>query len=103
MAGQAEPPAALQPTGHGARCITTSNTLPVCQVRLPPEHCSVNSEKPQIDPWGNPISKISKLEPADLHTTVGPSVCQKHTEVAFPITVYSREAFSRVKVARRPR
>ena len=78
MAGQAEPPAALQPTGHGARCITTSNILPVRQVRLPPEHCSADSERPQTDPWGNPTSK---LEPADLYTTVGPSVCQEHTGV----------------------
>ena len=78
MAGQAEPPAALQPTGHGARRITTSNILPAWQVRPPLEHCSVDSERPQTDPWGSPISK---LEPADLYTTVGPSVCQEHTGV----------------------
>ena len=78
MAGQAEPPAALQPTGHGARGITTSNILPAWQVRPPPEHCPVGSEKPQTDPWGSPISKLG---PADLYTTVGPSVCQGHTGV----------------------
>ena len=77
-AGQAELPAALQPTGHGARGITISNILRAWQVRPPPAHCPVGSEKPQIDPWGSPISKLG---PADLYTTAGPSVCQVHTGV----------------------